>query len=230
MKATIYHIAHDLDLQGHPDRDRILNARQTWETLRRIDKAWQPVWFNTTGRRTSRDLSDTRSVPYINDLFNLGVEVAGGDGIVCWTNLDVCVVPETAVVIRQKLAVAPCCRSARINVDDARQRRSWSDLASEGVAPGTDLFTFRPSWWLKHRDTFPDMFIACEAFDTILRWLMEQDNPGAEICPPLLYHQRHEAFWVQPENRLHNPAQRHNRRMASEWCDSRGWNNPFKSG
>jgi hypothetical protein len=227
MKAVIHHVAHDLDLEGHPDQDRVLNARQTWEVLRRIDGAWKPVWFNTQRKRSSRDLGDVRSVPYVNDLFDTGVEAAGDDGLVCWTNLDVCLVPETAALIRHKLANAPCCRSARINVDDARIRRSWSDLAGEIVAPGTDLFAFRPGWWRKHRDDFPDMFIACEVFDYMLRRLMEHDNPDAEILPPVLYHQRHEPFWLQGMNRTENPAQRNNRQAAVEWCKGRGIRLPF---
>src|SRR5579859_2668061 len=208
MKQTIYHVAHDLNLDGHPDRERVLNARQTWEVLGRIDGAWKPVWFDATGKRTSRDLGDVRSVPYVNDLFDLGVEAAGDEGIVCWTNLDVCLVPQTAAVLRQKLSHAPCCRSARVNVDDAHVRRSWNDLARQPVAPGTDMFAFRPEWWQTHRATFPDMFIACEVFDFMLRRLMEQDNPDVEIRPPVLYHQRHEPFCFKDNHTTENPAQR----------------------
>lgn len=99
--------------RGHPDRERILNARETWEVLQRIVGAWREVWYNATGRRTSRDMGDVRSVPYVNDLFDYGVEAAGENGIVCWTTLDICLVPETAAVIRSKLTNAPCCRCAR---------------------------------------------------------------------------------------------------------------------
>lgn len=227
MREPIYHVAHDLDLDGHPDRERILNARQTWEVLRRIDGAWQPVWFNTEGKRTSRDLGDTRQVPYVNDLFDAGVQAAGEDGIVCWLNLDVCLVPETAIVIRQKLGVGPCCYSARVDVDNAHVRRSARDLLGQRVGLGTDLFAFRSSWWLSYREEFPDMFISCEAFDFMLRKLMDEEGSVAEIMPPILYHQQHLAYWTLPENRRNNPAQRHNRAIATQWCNTRGMECPF---
>ena len=133
MKDTIYHVAHDLDLEGHPDRERILNARQTWEVVKRIDGRWRPSLFNAEGRRTSRDLGDARSVPYIGDLLDFGVELAGEAGIVCWSNLDVCLVPEAAAVIRHKLSLGRCCHSRRIDVADATVRRSWREL--EGLQP-----------------------------------------------------------------------------------------------
>jgi len=227
FRTKIYHVAHDLELQAHPDRERILNARQTWDALQRIDGGWQPVWYSTIGRRTSRDLGDVRSVPYVNDLFDKGVDVAGESGIVCWSNLDVCLVPEAAAIVRKKLDAASCCFSGRIDVDDARPRRSRRDLSSQPISPGTDLFAFRSSWWLKHRDNFPEMFISCEAFDFMLRKLMEQDNLAADIIPPILYHERHSAFWADAENRLHNPAQRHNRSAALHWCQQRGLKPPF---
>jgi hypothetical protein len=56
---------------------------------------------------------------------------------------------------------------------------------------------------------------------------MEQDNPGAEIRPPMLYHKRHHVFWTMPENGFDNVMQRHNRQVATEWCEARGIKIPF---
>lgn len=227
MRCEVHHVAHDLDLTRHPDRERVLNARGTWEVIQRIDGHWKMAWFNTAGRRSSRDLGDTRRVPYINDILDYGVALAADEGYVCWSNLDVCLVPETAAVIRHKLSRGPCCHSRRIDVQDATVRRSRNDLTDQRPSMGSDLFAFRPEWWLKHRQEFPEMFIACEAFDFMLRWLMEQDNPDAAIWPPVLYHQEHRSYWAERENRLANPAQRHNRLVARSWCAKRGIQPPF---
>ena len=223
--VRVAHVAHDLHLEGHPDRERILTARRTWTALQVIDSSWQIHWFGTTDRRASQVIGDSRNVPYINDLFDFAAARAGEHGIACWSNLDVCFVPEASAVIRQRLNTAPCCYSCRIDVDDPQKPRQWHDLQGERVSSGADLFAFRPEWWHLRRSQIPDLFISCEAFDCVLMHLMSWDYAQAEIRPPVLYHQRHESFWMQ--NRLSNPAQRHNRTAAATWCRRHGVLLPF---
>lgn len=225
MATRIVHVAHDLVLEGHADRERILLARQTWREVQEIDDNWQIHWFNTTGRRASRDIGDSRNVPYINDLFDFAAALAGENGIACWSNLDVCLVPEAPTIIRNKLSANPCCYSCRIDVDDAHTPRHQRDLEGRQVFSGADLFAFRPDWWRSRRSQIPDLFISCEAFDHVLKHMMSRDSPEAEIRPPILYHQRHQSFWMH--NRLTNPAQKHNRALAAEWCLSHGVLLPF---
>ncbi len=220
-REPIVHVFHDLDLTGHPDRARVENARWTWVQMAGIDQAYKFLPFTPT--RTSRDIGDTRAVPYLRDLLDAATEGAIDSDIVVWSNLDICLVPEASRIIRRKLRRGPCCFSRRVDVDDARPHLFISDLHGRAVHGGTDLFAFRASWWRRRRLDMPDMFLACEAFDFVLRHLMLADHPLAEITPPIIYHERHEAFWAKKENIADNPAQKHNRGLAVEWCRENGF-------
>jgi hypothetical protein len=220
-KPPVYHVHHAMPLIEHPDAARVENARCTWGWAASIDKAWHLMPLLPA--RTSAEVGDPRAVAYVRDLLDAAAERAGEEGIVVWTNLDVCLVPEAPTIIRRKLARAPCCFSRRVDVEDATKNRTLADLHYAKVHGGTDLFAFRASWWRKRRGAVPDMFIACEAFDFVLRHVMLWDNTYAEITPPILYHQTHEAFWAQPANLQTNPAQAHNRRLAVAWCETYGY-------
>lgn len=59
------------------------------------------------------------------------------------------------------------------------------------------------------------MFIASEAFDFMLRRLMEQDNPHGNPATCFIMNGI-KAFWTMLQNRLDNVVQQHNRKVATD--------------
>jgi len=205
------------------EQQRFNTARRTWESLVR-ERGWR-LAIHTIGphTRTSRAIGDTRQIPYVRDLIDFGAEAAGEDGIVVYANTDICLVPESDAVLRRKLAMGPCAFSRRIDVHHSDTPRSHADLSRSKPHPGTDLFAFRASFWRQHREEFPDLFVGCEGWDFVYRWICRKYYPDAEIDPPIIYHQGHDAFWGREENIAANPAQAYNRRACTEWARANGF-------
>lgn len=229
-KTPIWHVAHKMDLKGHEDSKRNQNAQLTWHWGSAADKNWNVVWYSPDPVFTSKEIGDTRQVPYINDLLGYAFQKPDED-IIVWSNLDISLVPEAARVIRRKLETGPCCFARRVDVDNARKVLFRSDLHHMTTHGGTDLFAFRAGWWKANHQLMPRMFIACEAFDFVLRRIMLAQRPLAEITPTICYHEKHDAFWAKDENVKENPAQAHNRKLAVEWCKTNGFERAlFKTG
>jgi hypothetical protein len=215
---TIHHVHHGFSPEG--DRKRIANAKLSWHRAELADRNWRsvPVWPDYT----SRQIGDERSVPLINDVLDYACNLPEDD-IVVWTNLDVCLTPDAPVVIRRKLRTGDCCFCRRVDVVDATKVLFRLDLHHREVHGGTDLFAFKAGWWKRNRHLMPRMFLACEAFDFVLRRIMLSQRPTAEIAPVVLYHETHEAFWATGKNLQDNPAQKSNRKTAVAWCMENGW-------
>lgn len=215
---TIHHVHHGFT--PDVDKKRVANAKLSWHRAELADRNWRsiPIWPDFT----SRQIGDERSVPYINDLLDHACNIPDDD-IVVWTNLDVCLCMDAPEIIRRKLSNGDCCFARRVDVEDGRKVLMRLDLHHREVHGGTDLFAFRAGWWKKNRHLMPKMFLACEAFDFVLRRIMLAQRPKAEITPTILYHEVHEAFWAKGKNLVENPAQRHNRKIAVAWCMENGW-------
>lgn len=217
-ELTIHHVHHGFVPDG--DRRRVANAKLSWHRAALADRNWRsiPLWPDYT----SSQIGDERSVPLINELLDYAHNLPDDD-VLLWTNTDVCLTPDAPQVIRQKLERGDCCFCRRVDVDDAGKVLFRTDLHHREVHGGTDLFAFRASWWKRNGHLMPKMFVACEAFDFVLRRIMLAQRPTAEIAPVVLYHERHAAFWADGGNLVGNPAQVHNRREAVEWCRANGW-------
>lgn len=206
-RSPIFHVFHNL-AWGHIDSPRNARARSTWG-----DGA---TLLPFTALRTAEAIGDERALPYVNDLFDYACLHTPDDGIVVWSNLDVCLVPGAYDRIREALAWQDACYSRRKDVDDASTvPANMSDDYS-----GCDLFAFRPHWWRAVRAEMPQMFLAAESFDAILMRLARRDFPSAEITPRIIYHQRHGvSHWE-----LHptSPGQKHNNRAGAEFARKLG--------
>ena len=219
-------IWHVIDWYCDPAQDnrRMLNARLTWEKVRDDDRHWDLVFHETCrhAKRSSRDIGDTRKLPLINDVFDYGVEHVAGDGIVVWTNSDICLTPDAAAIIRRKMAGRPCGYCRRVDVPDASQPVPRAHLIGQPANPGTDLFAFRKSWWNSVRDSLPPMYMGAEGFDFVLRHKMKQAWADCQIDSAIAYHEKHPPAWMDLDKINAMPAQKHNRKVCAEWALASG--------
>jgi|ERR1700722_87979 len=218
----IYHVA-DWYLGNVGDNPRILRARATWEDLRR-DPDYTIIEHRlVNGQRSSKDLGDTRTLPYITDIIDRGcTEPATDKDIVVFSNSDVALVPEALAVLRQKMEKMDCCFSRRVDVLNFDTRHTLNTLKGKSAHVGADLFAFRIGWWKEHRDEIPAVFLAAEGWDAVSRWWCLKHNPKAEIETPICFHAVHRPFWSRPSQIHTNPAQIYNRKVCEEWVRGNG--------
>jgi hypothetical protein len=220
-KDRIVHVVDwDLPTPNDDRRRRMLAAYKSWEACRNSDRHYTLVMLETDkAKRTSRNtISDTRSLPYIRDIIEAGCAQAGDNDIILLTNADICMVPEAVSIIRGKMLERECCFSRRVDVNSSEFRKTQRDIANMKRHVGADLFAFRKSWWVKRGDEFPDLLMACEGWDFVLRHMMLADRSDAEMIPAVIYHENHRSFWSGSDVMKKNIGQLHNRRLCGEWA------------
>lgn len=206
----LHHVYSDYDRAG----DAVTRhefAKGTWMAA---GLSSNPVHDNEL-TRTSAEIGDTRSLPFVKDIIN---RVAGGlhqQDIIMLTNDDTCVVPYIISKLNLHMADTEACFSHRREFDVLDHHLSDDEVTQGEIYPGIDLFAFTVRWWLNNRDDYPDLIIACQWWDGILLRLMEMTG-GTEI-KDVIYHKRHDAVWCQPEFIDTNPGQIYVRKLADEW-------------
>ncbi len=174
-------------------------------------------------QRSSRDLGDTRKLPYIKDIIDHAAAQATDDEIIAFCNADTLILPDAPAAIRERLATGDCCYSRRIDVADGAFPHTRDGLAKFPRHVGADLFAFRAGWWRSHRDEFPDLLLACEGWDWCMRRVAQKYNPAAEIDPPIIYHENHSPVWAYSANIHDNPGQKWNRAECEKWARANGF-------
>lgn len=219
----IFHVTNWY-LGNKGDNPRILRARATWEELR-LDPNYYILDHQLTHKdRSSRDIGDTRKLPYIRDIIDFGCSDPGAteNDIVVFSNSDVAVVPEMLMSLRQKMQSCECCYSRRIDVLNFDTRHTLQSLKGSKAHVGADLFAFSIGFWRKHRETLPDLYLGCEGWDFVARHWCQSHNPKAETEVALIYHQIHPSYWQKSEIIHDNPAQVHNRKACELWAKENG--------
>lgn len=249
LARHIVHVASTYDATGD-DARRNAAAMDTWdprknvmqpdgrmeriahEKFARIDhgETPSPVYTlihragqNGAPDRTSAPLGDKRAVPFLKDVIDYALARCPTDrDIIMFTNADTLLVPEAWDMIRRNLHQAECVCSARADFKRIDQQIPW--VGGVSVPPpycGTDLFAFTARWWKKVRDNVPDVLLACEGWDAMLRWLVLKDNPNGNLRPVVCYHEWHDPFWAK--HRFDNPGQAYNRKVLTAWCKANGY-------
>lgn len=224
----ITHVVDWFEPQDPEHRRRLEESRTTWQRLAEVDKYWATIY--PTLSRSSKDLGDSRSCPFIRDLLDSAAEVAGS-GIVVLTNSDSRLTEDAGEMIRRKLGRGPCCYSKRVDIDKGESgfTQSW-EMSGRSAYLGLDLFACRGDWWKQHRDEYPDFLSSSEGWDGVLRFLFDRHNPASELMPPVVFHEAHANFWSRPENVLDSMGQRWNRAQATIWMMKNGKSHLFGKG
>lgn len=160
-----------------------------------------------------------RAFPFIKDLFDIGCRDKEGSEIIVFTNSDICVRSNCASVIAAELQDKDALYAFRRDFGHQLEKPIPDDDIPKGIFyQGTDLKAFRVDWWRMHCYDFPDMLLGNEAWDSVLRVLMEITHGGQNMgVPDLIYHERHASRWENLKNRYTVASQRHNLRLAYPW-------------
>src|SRR6185312_1011922 len=215
----IVHVVNWFESRKPDEARRNANARASWETVNKLDPAWSTVFFDCTkdARRTSEQLGDSRSLPYLKDVIDFAAASADPDDVVCLTNADSRLVTDAGPVIRRAMRQCDCLYSRRIQVSGEPPIGRHRELAMLPVDAGVDLIAFRVGWWRENAATFPDFLIGCDTWDCAYSRIIARSG-GKELTPPVVIHEMHGSFWKRPENIETNPGQRHNRWLYRSWA------------
>jgi hypothetical protein len=193
-------------------------AQSTWQNqLWRecpVDDASLPRLFRDGGR----------SYPYVKDLFDFAVKGCGQDEVIVFTNSDICVRSNASSIIAAELQDRTALYSFRRDFAILKEPLPDAQIATGHPYAGTDLKAFRASWWKKYRDSMPDMLLGNEAWDSVMRVLIEKTHQGQNLgVDNLIYHEKHPSRWENPKQRYALPSQLHNLRLAYPWFKKQGY-------
>lgn len=211
----LIHVWNDYPANGD-DLKRYSFARSTW--LAEYDRsAWIecPVSDKDLKRNSKTVLGEVIPCPFIKDIFDIGCNAGEDSDILVYTNRDICLMPGIGKAIAKQLQSVAGLSCHRWDFHSDNLPEIHFDLMKGTWYCGCDLFAFKIGWWKKHRNEYPDMVSAREAFDWILRELIKLHG-GAEWHTGI-YHVAHSSYWYQPRVKNSNPAQLHNKHLARQF-------------
>lgn len=217
---SLHHFYTDYTPSSKEATLRNVVARATWTTQPWIEV---PVKDSELPRMWQEE---GKQFPYVIDLFDIACNGKDPDSVMVYTNSDICVVSDCAMIVVEAIQETDAFYSYRVDfnhdfqdpIDDAivRNTRPYA---------GSDLYGFRAGWWMKWRKEFPDMIIAMELWDSVIRRLIQITNPNKRVdIPNTHYHRRHGSYWEDPKNRYRLKGQMHNLRIGGQWLLGHGVN------
>lgn len=166
-----------------------------------------------------------KSRPYIRDMFDYACNGKPDDDILIYTNCDIHVRSDTSMVIACTLQEMDGCYAYRCDFRRLDKTPPDSEFCRGQHYAGSDLFAFRTGWWMKYRQSFPDMLVGIEAWDPCLRLLIDKTNPNrATVLNDIICHERHASFWENSANRYRFKGQRYNLALAKVFLSAHGVN------
>lgn len=213
----------DIDTQR-----RHLLAQSTWAKQPWTDRPIRNKEFWRLWRENGK------TVPYIRDLFDAGCKDQNESTIICFTNADIIVRSDATFQIVAAMQETDAAYSYRFDFHHQLDKVPSDSAFTKGIMyPGSDLFVFRVYWWKKHRNAMPDMLIAHEGYDPVLRTLIDESCKGTApneivgICA----HEKHGGpkHWENPANRYRLKGQQLNLTLAKRFFRQHGVN-PLEHG
>lgn len=195
-------------------------ARSTWEPLLQ-----RPGWVEhhvTSVARTSRDFGDTRTLPFIHDMVEQAVaKTRKPTDVVILINADICLTPWGADAIERAVEKYGACHCTRLNFPRPMQIVKHRSQLTGGIwFAGTDLVAFSVKWWTEHKAEFPDMVLACECWDLVMRNLI--NITGGVDVPDAIYHEIHDNYWYDGARSRPRefPGNAHNQRLSKAFFEA----------
>lgn len=216
-ERRLIHVWNDYNYRQHDAQHRHEIAKASWEQEYKKGR-WIPFpVFDAQLSRNANSVGEAKPLPFVNDLINLACDQAQPDDLIVLTNDDTIFVDG---LTERLLNANPPFWSSRwehakvkgpLNADSIR-RNSWKHV-------GADIFVFTKRWWMEHGSEFPDMLVAREAWDLVLRTLI--DRRGGHEEDALCAHIIHDPEWHSPEQR-ECVGNLFNRNAAREFFKSQG--------
>jgi hypothetical protein len=214
----IFHV-HSEYFPKNPDTlRRMFLARETWQR-----QSWVSTPVPDSQVRTITD--ELGKVPIVRDIINRAGIMMQPEDIVCFSNSDICFSDTASVRIACQIQKTPALFCNRRDFAKLDRPLADDEIKTGHLYCGTDAFAFRFSWWQCVNHSFPDLLLGREAWDAILRKLIQLSCVGLPIeAHDLTYHERHPSPWEQSVNRYRAKGQLHNIGIARAWCRDRGIN------
>lgn len=167
---------------------------------------------------------DGRAMPYVKDLFDFGCRKLPNSDIICYTNADIMVRSDAKLELVSRMQQTDSVYAYRRDFHHRVESPILdSDYSKGNDYPGSDLFAFRAGWWRTYRGEMPDMIVGYEAFDPVLRTLVDRTNPESDNCVrDIICHERHGSFWEHPANRYRLKGQLINLALAKQFLTRHG--------
>ena len=155
---------------------------------------------------------------YVRDVFDKALLIPG-DAYV-FMNSDIALVPEWLDIIAPAVEKFGVAYAHRVDVTKFSKQLTLKDLAQSKANLGMDLFAFKPEWWQKYRNEFPDGIIGREGWDFAAVFYARKT--GFDRIPPIIYHEAHPSFWNRQHNLQGHPDQKEARKTLTEWAHKVG--------
>jgi hypothetical protein len=196
-------------------------ARSTWEPLLQSRPGWVEHHV-TEVPRTSRDFGDTRTLPFIHDMVEQAVaKTRKPTDVVILINADICLTPWGADAVERAVKQYGACHCTRLNFPRPMQVVKHRSQLTGGIwFAGTDMVAFTAKWWTEHKAEFPDMVLACECWDLVMRNLI--NITGGVDVPDAIYHEIHDNYWYDGARSRPRefPGNAHNQRLSKIFFDA----------
>lgn len=235
-KRRIFHVCErheDPTPQNLKDVARKNFAQASWDVL--YAKGVVPCHY-WDYKRTAHDIGDKRALPYLKDVLKFGMDQAGDEDIIMWTNDDNWLHPELPEIVTIHCSLWDVCCSQRCEFNSTSgpigvgKTPEW--YAAKGQKHmGRDLFAFTKRWLLQQWSSFPDFILGASDFDLALacmvrlewgvktsRQNIEDSIWPCELPRGYIAHEFHPPKWCEPKTVNTAPAQIHNRKMFKAWA------------
>lgn len=217
----LFHFYTDYEPSEQQARLRQQVAKATWAT-----QFWTeiPIRDQELPRLWEEE---GRKFPFVLDLFDFACNGKSDRDILIYTNADIAVLSTSALRVAEALQEIEACYSYRLDMHHGSPAVLPDEVVLKSAVgyAGSDLYGFRARWWRKFRKEMPDMIIAFEAWDAVLRHLIEFSQPAKSVnLPNTHYHWKHGSFWENPLNRYRLKGQKRCLNLASDWLRRHGIN------
>ena len=202
------HIFSDYSSADSDVQRRQALARQTWGM-----QQWTEVPIK------DHEVRGMFGFPMVRDLIEKACEDRSPTEMWVLTNSDICIASDGWKRIDERLRQQSCTYAFRRDFNRLDHVVPDHMIGTGYDYCGSDLFAGTVGWWRTHGQLMPELLLGNEAWDAVMRVLMENTKrlPNSLALSNLIYHERHASRWEDPRNRYTHPAQLHNLRVAWKW-------------
>jgi hypothetical protein len=196
IERRIVHAWNDYSYRQPDAQWRHEIAKRSWEEEYKRGR-WIPCpVYDAQLARDARSIGEPKPLPFVNDIIEAAASQAQPDDYICLTNDDTIFVHGlTDLILNGPMQWSSRWEHVTVKeslTPETIQKNAWKHV-------GADIFVFTKRWWLEVRSEFPDMILAREAWDLVLRTLINLKGGKESIA--LCAHIIHQPEWHSPENR-----------------------------
>lgn len=226
ITRTIFHCVEFHTPVTVAEAQRQNRAWETWAAL--IGPQFRTLRLEQYPR-TAKSIGDSRALPYLKDVLRLGIEAAGPEDIIVFTNSDIHLNLELPKVLNLHLSIWGACTAHRAEFHGQIAKGSpeqWSEAGMKHM--GRDLFAATKEWLTRNWDEVPDAILGAPMYDLHLAALvrhkvghpttrqnLEQVVVPAELPQGYISHEHHDPTWSRLPTTT--PSHRHNQMLFKEW-------------